>query len=245
MRKPRVLFFDIETSPILAYIWRTGNKISVDHSQIKKGQYTKIICICYKFLGEREVHSLDFGLNKQDSSAMIEKFTKIIESADIVIGHNADEFDIKHLNSQRLILGQEPINWPTSEDTLKQFRKYFAFPSYRLDYLSKTLVGAGKDKMYFQDWVDIIENKKATALAKMIRYCKKDVRRLEQIFSAASKFFTPKVHRGLLMGKEKTSCPHCGSDKVHSHGIRATLAAKYQRLKCYMCGHWFKGKKVS
>ena len=60
-------------------------------------------------------------------------------------------------------------------DRANKFRKYFYFPSYKLDFLGKTLVGAGKDKMQFQDWIDVVENKEIKALDKMIKYCKKDV----------------------------------------------------------------------
>jgi len=169
-RKPRILFFDIETSPILAYIWRPGSKISVSHNQVKKGQKTDIICICYKWAHEKKIHSLDWDIKKQNSAKMIDEFTKIVESADLVIGHNGDRFDIKHVNTQRLLHGQAPIMWPTSEDTLKQFRRIFALPSYRLDFLAKLLVGAGKDPMSFQDWIDIVEHKSPKALKKMINF---------------------------------------------------------------------------
>ena len=41
------LFFDIETSPMLVYSWRIGNKISLSHENIVKNW--GIITICYKW----------------------------------------------------------------------------------------------------------------------------------------------------------------------------------------------------
>ncbi|TAL62082.1 MAG: hypothetical protein EPN88_13775 [Bacteroidetes bacterium] len=237
----KILFFDVETCPVLAWVWRTGNKISISHDQIKKGQRFNIICICWKWSGQKEVKSLDWGIKKQDSTKMIEEFTKEIEKADLVIAHNGDRFDIKQINTQRLLNNQGPIAWPTSEDTLKQFRKYFAFPSYKLDYLSKVLGSVGKDKMHFQDWVDIVEGKKKIALDKMIKYCKQDVLILEKVFNQTKVFFKPKVNAGIAIGNGIKSCPRCGSEKSISKGRQILMARQYQKRRCLSCGHYFCG----
>jgi len=240
----KVLFFDVETCPVLAWIWRSGNKISVQHDQIKKGQRFNIICICWKWNDNKQIYSLDWGIKTQDSTKMIADFTKEIEKADIVVAHNGDRFDIKQVNTQRLLNKQEPINWPTSEDTLKQFRKYFAFPSYKLDYLSKVLGSAGKDKMDFQDWIDIVEGKDPKALAKMIKYCKQDVRLLEKVFDSAKVFFKPKMNAGIALGNGRFACPRCGSDKSRSNGRGVSMARQFQKRLCMKCGHVFPGSSI-
>lgn len=171
MSNLKVLFYDCETSPFRAWLWRVGSKISVGHDQIVDGDRTDVICVAWKWLGESKVHSLNWGLKAQDSSTLIKEFTKVVESADLVIGHNGDAFDTKQINTQRLLHNQPPIAWPTSDDTLKQMRKHFAFPSFKLDYLAKTLAGAGKSPMAFRDWIDIVQYKKAKKLKKMIKYC--------------------------------------------------------------------------
>lgn len=241
--KPRVLLFDIETSYIVARLWRTGKQY-VTHEQIVKDQKSGIICISYKWLGERDIHTLDWGLNAQNSAKVVEAFSKVVESADVVVGHNADSFDIKHINTQRLLAGQPPIAWPTSEDTLKQLRKHFALPSYRLDYIAKLLTGSGKSPMNFQDWIDVVEGKSAKALEKMIRYNRRDVDKLSKVFAKVSKFFTPKAHRGLLMGKDRHTCPHCGSVNSRVHDYKTTLTRRYQRRKCMSCAHSFIGPSL-
>lgn len=243
--KPKILFFDVETSPVLAWIWRTGNKIRIGHEQIQKDQKFNIICVCWKWAGERDVHSLDFGIHRQDSEKLIEEFTKVIQKADLCISHNGDSFDVKQINTQRLLHNQAPIGWPTSEDTLKQFRKHFAFPSYKLDYLAKTLVGAGKGEMHFQDWIDIIEGKSQKALDKMIRYCKKDVRLLESIFNKASSHFTPKIHASVVCNDNRTGCPRCGSTKFIKGGSKLRMGGRFQRYQCSKCCSWFLGSRIA
>lgn len=234
---PRILFWDIETAPTLAWVWRTG-KQWVDHSQIKKGtKPSDIICICYKWLDEKTIHSLDWGLKKQDSGKMLNQFTRVLEQADLAIGHNIDRFDLRHLQTQRLMHNQDPIALPTTEDTLKQARKHFYFPSYKLDYLAKQLTGSGKDSMVFQDWIDIVESKDATALAKMIKYCKKDVLKLEQVWKKLAPHTSPKIHAGIAKHGSRESCPRCASEEYQHMGFAIRKAGRYQRYRCLSCYH--------
>lgn len=242
--EPKVLFFDIETSPILAWVWRTGSKIRITHNQIKQGMISDIICVCWKWSFEKGVRSLDWGFNEQNSTKMLEVFTKELEKADLAIAHNGNHFDVRHLNTQRLLHNQRPIVWPTIEDSLTQFRKLFYMPSYKLDFLGKTLVDSGKDTMAFQDWIDVVERNNPAVLQKMIKYCKKDVLMLEKVFNKARAFFKPKINMGLVVGGGRFACPRCGSSNVQRNGLRRTLARTYQRIRCNSCGTSFTGPTV-
>lgn len=240
MNNPRILLFDVETAPVLAWIWRTGANQYIDHTQILKGQKFDIICICYKWYGEKKVHTLTWDKN-QNSAKMVDAFTKVVESADICVGHNSDKFDQKQLNTQRLMHKQPPISWPTSEDTLKQLRKVFAFPTYRLDYVSKLLTGSGKDPMTFQDWIDIVQYKSAKAMAKMTKYCRKDVLKLEQVYAKVMTYCKPTVNASLIVNNVKDGCPRCGSLHAVKDGIRYTPSKVRQKYRCKACGTPFVG----
>lgn len=237
-KSPKILFFDIETRPIKFWGWRTGKQY-VDQSQIVKGADQDIICISYKWLDEKKIHSLDWGVKEQDSSRMIDTFGKVIESADVVIGHNADSFDIRHINTQRLLHGQSPIAWPTSEDTLKQIRKKFYLPSYRLDYISKLLTGSGKATMAFQDWIEIVENKSAKHLRKMIKYNQRDVKKLEEDYKILAPHLVPKANRSLISRDLRAGCPSCGHNGSISKGPVWRMGTRVQRRQCKNCGHPF------
>jgi len=50
------LFFDIETSPIIAYTWRVGWKLNIPADNIIEDW--KVICISYKFEGDENVKTL-------------------------------------------------------------------------------------------------------------------------------------------------------------------------------------------
>ena len=238
MPKPRILIYDIESTPIKFWGWRTG-KTYLSHENIVAGQKTGIICICYKWLGDTEIHSLDWGLKSQNSDKVVDEFSKILEQADIAVAHNGDGFDAKHINTQRWLSGKPPIAWPTSEDTLKMCRKHFALPSNRLDYIAKLVTGSGKSPMSFQDWIDIVDNKDPDALEKMIKYCRRDVSKLAKVYRSIFKHCKPKAHRGLMMGTGTSSCPSCGSTRSRSKGLLYRMASVLQRRQCKDCGHEF------
>ncbi len=147
-----MLIYDIETSPLRATIWRPGEQV-VRHGQLVPGfDAYGIITISYMWYGDTVASCLDFR-----DPDMMAKFDAIATSADVTIGKNSDKFDVKHLNTQRMLQGLPPIpQWMnTAEDLEKQLRKFFAFPSQSLDYVSKLMGFGGKEKMEFSDWTDI------------------------------------------------------------------------------------------
>jgi len=237
-KKPRILFFDVETTPVKAWIWRTGKQV-LRHDQIVEGQKFDIICIAYRWQHSPKIYSLQWNLAKQDSSKMINDFAKVIESADVVIGQNSDSFDIKQINTQRLLHRQPPISWPTSEDTRKQIKKHFYVTSSSLEYMSKLLTGSGKDKMAFQDWIDIIDKHSALALKKMVRYCKRDVQKLYEVWKRIAPYVTIKASRAVIANTGQEACPSCASKLTRKYGFRVTRTGKKQRMQCYSCAHTF------
>jgi hypothetical protein len=235
MNKPRILFYDLETAPVKAWIWRTGEQY-VNHSMIVEGERFEIITIAWKWLGEKKVHCLDWGKD-QNSAKMLDIFVKELESADVVIGQNNLSFDDKHLNIQRLLHNQAPIAWPTSEDMRRQIKRHFYVTSSSLEYMAKLLTGDGKDKMHFQDWVDIITDNCPKALAKMKKYNKRDVVKTEEVWKKIQGHVQPKAHRGIIMGKGRDSCKSCGSSKLQLDGFKYSATGKVQRVRCKDCGY--------
>jgi hypothetical protein len=239
-KEPKVVLFDVETSPCKVWAFRLG-KTYLTHDKICAGERFDIITLAWKVLGEKKVHTLDWGLKKQDSGPMIEQFTKVLEDADLCVGHNSIAFDVKQVNTARLLHGQAPIAWPNAQDTLKELRKHFYLPSNRLDYVTKLLFGAGKDSMSFDDWVAIKERKDPKALAKMIKYNIKDVLLLEKLFLRIRPWIQAKP---ILPRTDAEECPSCGSKKSRSKGRRLLRNKFYQRRVCLACGHTFTGSKI-
>jgi DNA polymerase elongation subunit (family B) len=232
MEKRKILFYDIETTPLKAYVWRLGEQV-VRHSQLMSdGMLSDIICIAYCWNDGKRAKVLDWGYEEQNSEPMLAEFDEIIKSADVVVGKNSDRFDNKHINTHRLLSDRPGMpDWTKYTDDLeKQLRKHFALPSYSLDYVSNLLGLGGKTKMEFSDWVDIVEQRNESSFNKMLRYNKKDVEDTRAIWEYCEKHFTPKMEYVNKGGPHV--CPTCGSDKLTKAGVKYSLRSAYQTYFC-------------
>jgi DNA polymerase elongation subunit (family B) len=230
------LFFDIETSPNIVFSWNIGRDISIDYENILNER--AIICICYKWENDKKIHHLTW--NKGDDKKMIQEFARIIDSADEVIGHNSDRFDVKWVRTRALFHKIPFTHEIQSIDTLKAARGKFKFNSNRLDYIAKFLGLDGKIKTEYSLWKNIVLHNDKASMDKMVRYCKKDVKQLERIYHALSPYLPHKTHRGVFEGYDSCSCPECSSQKTVSVKKRISAAGVVKRqLVCRDCGRYF------
>jgi len=206
------MFFDIETSYCQGWFWQPSFNTQITYDQIIKD--SAIICICWKWEGSKKVHHLEW--NKGDDKRMINKFVKELAEADEVIGHNGDRFDLKWVRTRLLFHGHKSIPEIRSIDTLKISRNKFKFPSNRLDAIGKYLGLGGKmDTGGIQLWHDIIQKNSKAAMAKMVKYCKRDVVLLEEVYKKLEGFTKHKTHIGIQEGNSPCSCPSCANEKTH------------------------------
>lgn len=229
---PRILFFDIETTPCLAWVWNTGKQV-VRHNQILDS--TKIICISYKWIGESKVHSLKWDRDMNDK-ALLQAFTKVADEADLLIGHNGDSFDIKHVNARIAYHKLPPISTSLTDDTLKLVRRKLKLVSYKLDYLGQFFgLGNKLETGGYQLWLDIWRDNNRQRLSEMVEYCAQDVNLLEKVYLRLRPYLPVKANYGLLTGDRV--CPKCGSCDVIKNGTRQTSKFRIQqRWQCKNCG---------
>ena len=233
----KILFFDIETSPNVVYSWAVGRNISLSPDNIV--QERQIICICWKWAGEKTVHSLDCGKKKNDK-AMLQEFSKVLASADVSIGHNGDRYDVRFINGRLAYHDLPPVGELTTIDTLKQSRKAFFINSHRLDYIGQFLrVGRKLETGGFGLWKDVMAGDDK-ALAKMIRYCKQDVRLLEDVYDKIKRYSPQRIHMGALEHGSELACKACGSQETKWDGYRFATKIKYKCRQCNDCGHWWR-----
>jgi DNA polymerase elongation subunit (family B) len=160
----KVLFYDIETTPMKSWHFPLGEQ-TLRHSSLDKAHDDwDIITIQYCWGDGKEAKVLHWGNGSEvEITKMINEFDKLVAKADVVIGKNSARFDNKHINAKRLFtVGTTPCpTWLKHTDDLEQqFRKHFKMPSQALDYYSTQLGLGGKVKMEFQDWIDIVNHKK-------------------------------------------------------------------------------------
>lgn len=236
---PRILLYDVETSPNIAYVWGKYEQ-NVLGDFIKERQ---IISIAWKWLGEKEVHVLAMPMlktykkNPEDNSELIRKFQSVMNQADIVIGHNIDQFDDKMCNVAFIHSDLGPAKPHKTVDTLKVARKYFCFNSNKLDDLGKFLGLGRKVKHWgFAMWVKCLQgDKKAWDL--MMEYNKGDVVLLEGIYLKLRPWITrnPRVKDAPSEG-----CPECKSFDTKKNGRSWRSGRRMvQTYQCLSCGHRF------
>lgn len=147
----KLLTYDIETPLYLGYFFGLGEQI-LRHTQFLERSVFQsgIICIAAKWYHKKEVMLFT-------GNTAIEDLDRESKKADVCLGKNSDKFDVKRINSERMLHDLTPYpQWMDKrEDLEKQMRKYFYFPSQSLDYISKRLGLGGKIKMEFDDWKDI------------------------------------------------------------------------------------------
>lgn len=230
----KILIYDIETSHMIAAVFDLYGDQGIPHSNIL--QDWTIYSAAWKWLGDKTIHSRSTA-----DSTELEVLTDLvtaIDSADIVVAHNGDKFDMRKLRTRALMLGIKPFRIPASVDTLKVARRHFKFSSNRLDYLALTLGYEGKLANEPGLWLKALKGDKK-ALAAMEKYNKQDVKILEDVYLRLRPYIDNHPNVGIA-GRRDLACPHCASTHVVKDGFYLTRAGKRQRLHCQGCGAKYK-----
>jgi len=227
MKKQKILIYDIETFPNLAYVW--GKYEQNVLSYVKEWD---LASFAYKWLGEKKVHVISRKRGSSDLS-LTKKLWKILDEADIVIAHNGDAFDNKKAHAKFVEHGLMPPTPYHSIDTRKVAKRYFNFNSNSLQDLGILLnIGQKTPHTGFKLWLDCMKgNRKAWDL--MEKYNKQDVKLLEGVYLKLRPWIDnhPAVLRDLIY----PICPKCGSKKLNSHGWVYNKTTSYRRLRCRDC----------
>lgn len=233
IKSPKIITFDLETSPIVATTWGIYQQF-LGVNNIVKDWF--IISGAWKELGKDKVHSVQIS-KPYDDYKVVKKLRDVLATADIIIGQNCDQFDMKKLNARMIFHGIEPLPHIPTIDTKKEAKKIAAFTSNKLEYLGKHLVGAGKIKTDYQLWLDVMNGSKS-ALKEMVEYNKIDVVRNEEVYLILKPYMKNHPHIGVLNGLSKFhSCNNCGGVHLKRNGIRPTKAGILkQEVQCKDCG---------
>ncbi len=238
----RILLFDLETAPSTAYIWGLYTEVnSMDF--VKKEWYT--LCWAAKWLDEKKVmssslpeHSL-YKKEPENDYEVMKALRDLLDEADIVIAHNAVEFDVRKANTRFIMHKLTPPSPYKIVDTLKIARRYFSFMSNRLGDLGRFLgVGTKIDTGGFKLWKQCLaKDKKAWAL--MTKYCREDVCLLERVYLKLRPYI--KVHPNLAVRSLLTfdmCCPKCRGKALTKRGQQVSASGLFQRYQCKTCGGW-------
>jgi len=238
MAKPKILLFDIETTPNLAYVWGKWQQ-----NVISFKQEWELLSFAYKWLDQPNVYCVTRPEFKDKTDQSITKaLWKLLDEADLIIAHNGDEFDVKKAKAKFIEHGLKPPSPYKTIDT-KKVAKTFKFNSNSLDDLGRTLkVGKKLKTGGFDLWLNCMSGDKK-AWAKMAEYNKQDVLLLEKVYLKLRPWI--QNHPNLAqfhMDNFNHTCPKCNSTRLKSKGLARTKVSTYRRYVCMGCGGYCRAR---
>lgn len=173
----KILFLDIETTPMQVYTWGLWDQnISID--QIIKS--TEMLCFGARWLGTKKV--IFKSVHHDGKEAMLEELHKLMDEADLLVGWNSAAFDHKHINREFFENGMTPPSPVKDLDLMSVVKSNFLFPSNKLDYVAQKLeVGAKVKHSGFSLWLRCMEGDDK-AWAEMKKYQLQDVNLLLDLY---------------------------------------------------------------
>lgn len=237
-RKPRILYFDIETSPILGHVWGMFDQnLSMKH--IDRDWF--VMSFAAKWHGEEDVIQMDIRAEKSfDDSALLMCIHKLLCEADIAVGQNSIRFDVRKLNARFLKHDMRPPTSYRNIDTLRISKKHFALTSHKLEYLAKYL-GCDTQKMVKRQfegqelWNECLKGNQE-AWNEMADYNKTDVVVLEEVWRKLRKW--DKTINWSIFSREHVC--DCGSSELSEAGEVFTNHGVFNRYLCADCGKEFR-----
>lgn len=240
---PKVLLVDIETAPVLGYVWALWDQ-NVGLNQIKTDWY--ILSWSAKWLGDPKVMYADqrAAANLEDDKALLRGVWKLLDEADVVIWQNGRNFDHKKLNARFILNGMQPPSSYKHIDTLEIAKRHFGFTSNKLEYMSSKLCTKYKKQDHkkfpgFEMWKECLSGN-IDAWKAMEKYNRYDVLALEELYTKLRPWDNSVNFN--LWTESNTSVCKCGSQSFQRRGYAVTSAGKFQKYRCNQCGSETRGR---
>jgi uncharacterized protein YprB with RNaseH-like and TPR domain/predicted RNA-binding Zn-ribbon protein involved in translation (DUF1610 family) len=226
--KPRMLFFDIESSSLNASFGYT-------------------LCVGFKWLGEKKIHVLavddykGYGNDPTDDKEMLKAFSEIYNSADSVCGWYSKGFDTPFINTRLLYHKLPPLAPVAHLDAWWYARKKLKFHSNRLAAVAD-FFGVSDKTPVNSHWVKAQAGNRAS-LKYIKDHCIGDIKTLEAVYHRMLPIMDGHFNVNLVSDKTN-GCPKCGKTTLQKRGFTIALTAMTQRYHCTSCGGWSKGRPV-
>lgn len=239
---PKILIFDVEIAPMMAYVWRRW-KQNISLNQTISEWF--MLCWSAKWLYSNEI--LGECLTTEEANNMndyriVKKLRDLINEADIVVAYNGKKADIPWLNSRIIIHNINPPKPYLLVDPLITAKQYFGFSSNKLDALASYFGFDPKlETGGFDLWKKCMMGDKE-ALNHMLIYNKQDVKLLEEVYLKLRPWI--KNHPNIANLTNKECCCTCGSTnfKLIKGKYYYTTVSKYNLYKCSDCNTIFRGR---
>ena len=234
----KILVLDIETSPILGYVWGFWEQ-NLSQAQIVRDWF--VITWSAKWLFDDKVYEAKLTSKEAlvgNDERIMRSAWEMINEADIIIGHNMDRFDIKKLNTRFIFWGMNPPTPFISIDTLKVAKKSFAHSSNKLEYINSSWgIRRKMEHEGFPLWKACCEGD-TKALKTMSKYNTQDIIIQEEHYLYVRAWIKPHPNLAINITNDLVEqCPTCESeDLLALKGRYTTNTASYNISRCNHCG---------
>lgn len=242
----KTLFFDLETSAMVARVWG-----AYDQNIIKEVTPSKILCVGYKWEHQKKAHVVSlpdfpgYTAGVVDDREITQFLWELMNEADVVVAHNGRSFDVKIAYTRMQAFHMKPPRFPRVIDTKNFAKKTFRFAQNKLNYISPFLGGSEKvEHEGFPLW-EKCEQGDMAAWRRMEKYCRHDVKILEEIYLHMRPWMGPaELPNSNVYDDTVLCCTACKSNHLQRRGSFPTRTGRRAKYQCQDCGHWESGKIV-
>jgi len=231
----RLLFIDLETTPLEAYSW--GPKWETN--LIEVSEQSKILSYSAKWLhgGHTTKGWPDYKGYKPgilNDKEIVKDIWGLLNEAEIVVAQNGRNFDIKIMTTRFLYHGLGPPEPYKVVDPKIEAKKYLRLPSNSLDDICDYFgIGRKMEHEGFGLWLKCMAGDK-NAWKRMKAYNRHDVVLMEQFYKLLLPYM--KTHPNMGIYTDRQVCPKCGSSKGFKRGgYYSNATTKYQCFRCLNC----------
>lgn len=261
------LFYDIETAPAIGLFFGKPYDVNI----AKTIQHEYVFGFAWKWEGDKKIHTCyiwDYPeyskkLKPRDqtlaaflealderiracSRKVLTQWAVLANEANILVGHNSDQFDYKQMHGRLIQYDLPPIAKPQFVDTKKAAKQLGYYSSNKLDDLVQRF-GLGK-KLPHNNYPHVIDlwwdcmNDVPKAQKHMVAYNKVDVEVTERLYQRFMPYMTNHPNAATIDNRP-SACPKCGAEgTLRSSGTRVTKTARYRRYVCTNCASWISSR---
>jgi len=242
INKQSVLVYDIETRPILAYVWGLKDQ-NIGLNQIVKDW--SVMAWGAKWLGEPASKTMYMDTRKRSEREILGALWVLLNRADIVITQNGQNFDSPKLNARFIQYGMIPPKPYRHLDTYQIIKRAAQFTSNKLEYLTDKLCTKYKKLSHSKYpgmalWTECL-NGNNDAWEEMKKYNIHDVLSTEELYNRIRAWAPQNAPKVYL---EPTVCSVCGSKHTERRGYDTSKKGKYPKIHCLDCGRWTVGDRI-
>lgn len=253
----RIVNLDIETAPSFGAFFELYKEGNI----VWKEKEWFVMSMAWKYLGDKKVYiasiwdfeewdmafcqscsQIRMDYVEQAEEKLMGVLWDVLDKADLIVGHNSDQFDLKKLNAKFIKYRIDPPSPYKSLDTKKMNKGVANTDSNKLNDLGE-FYGLGQKMETQKDLHKKCLKNDKKAQKEMEEYNKKDVILDEKLYLRLRGWAKTGPNLNLTLGSF-TNCPRCGSEHIVKGGYYYMSTTTYQSYRCKNCGHRPKGELI-